>query len=113
MKLSEKLWCDLKSDSEKHSWLLMGMGVSTGVVCHAIQTDLANSYHVKMQVEKERDTYRELCAELLKAAQGYLPHIPISTAKVGGANRHSGMLKASDNLKDAITKAEVILGDNK
>jgi hypothetical protein len=29
VKLSEKLWCDLKSDSEKHSWLLMGRARNT------------------------------------------------------------------------------------
>lgn len=61
----------------------------------------------------ERDTYRDLCAELLKAAQGYVNYMPISTAKEGGANRHSGMLKASDNLKDAITKTQSILGEMK
>lgn len=60
---------------------------------------------------KERDTYRDLCVELLKAAQGYVPYMPTSTAKEGGANRHSGMLRASDNLKDAITKSEKILGE--
>lgn len=60
---------------------------------------------------KERDTYRELCVELLKAAQDYLPHMPESTVNEGGANKHSKMLHTSDALKLAITKAEQLLGD--
>lgn len=98
MKLSEKLWCDLKSDSEKHSWLLMGMGVSTGVVCHAIQTDLANSYHVKMLAEKERDQLRELCGDLLD----HLKHA-----------YYAPTVQINEPLEKAITKAEKALGESK
>lgn len=65
---------------------------------------------VYRKTQNERDTYRDLCADLLKAAQGYVPHMPTISVKEGGANRHSGMLKASDNLKSAISKAESILG---
>lgn len=61
--------------------------------------------------KSERDTYRDLCAELLKAANDYLPYMPVSSVKKGGANIYSGMLLASDNLKDAIAKVVTILGD--
>lgn len=45
--------------------------------------------------------------ELLAAIEGYLPYMPKSTAKNGGAGGYSEMLKASDMLKDAFAKFEV------
>lgn len=45
--------------------------------------------------------------ELLAAIEGYLPYMPSSTAKNGGACGHSENLKASDRLKDAFAKCEV------
>lgn len=43
--LSDKLWCDLRTDEERSAWLLMGRGYETGVVAHAVQADLAMAYH--------------------------------------------------------------------
>lgn len=47
--------------------------------------------------------------ELLAAIDGYLPYMPKSTAKNGGACGHSEMLKASDRIRDAFAKCEVKL----
>ena len=60
---------------------------------------------------EQRDTYRELCVELLNAAKDYLPYMPTSSVNEGGANKHVKMLHVSDALKSAITKAEAILGE--
>ncbi len=63
------------------------------------------------KLKHERDTYRELCGELINAAKDYLPYMPTSSANEGGANKHVKLLHASDALKSAITKAEAILGE--
>ena len=39
---------------------------------------------------------------LSDAITGYLPYLPKSTASEGGAVRHSGQVKASDELKQAL-----------
>ena len=69
-----------------------------------------NLFSKRVAMEKERDTYRELCGELLNAAKDYLPYMPTSSVNEGGANKHVKMLHISDALKSAITKAESILG---
>ena len=55
MKLSEKLWSDLKTDEERASWLRLGRGYETGVVCHAIQQELAMAYERLNSMAKERE----------------------------------------------------------
>lgn len=56
-RLSEALWCDLKTDAERSAWLLMGRGHETGVVAAAIQNDLAMAYHrlVLLSQDSNRD----------------------------------------------------------
>ena len=44
--------------------------------------------------------------ELLTAMIEYLPYMPKSSARQGGAASHSGMLKAADTFRDAIASAE-------
>jgi hypothetical protein len=63
-------------------------------------------------VYEERDTYRDLCAELLSAAKDYLPYMPNATVNQNGANKHVAQVHKSDALKAAIAKAESILGEN-
>jgi len=55
--------------------------------------------------------YEARFQELLSSAKEYLPYMPISSAKEGGAARHSGMVLASDRLKEAIVNAEKLLAN--
>lgn len=116
MKLSEKLWCDLKTDIEKHNWLLLGRGYETGVVAHVIQTDLANTYNKIINLTQERDTYRDLCEELLKE----LKTLKRSAEKLEAPHENqsamffyylSGLRESVALSNSAITKSESILGE--
>lgn len=51
------------------------------------------------RAERERD-------ELLAAIERYMPFLPVSTAKNGGAARFSENVLAADNLRDAIAKVK-------
>jgi len=52
-KLSDKLWCDLKTHEEKHKWLMLGCGVKTGIIAPAIQSHLVNDYNTIVQQKDE------------------------------------------------------------
>lgn len=45
MKITEALFCDLKTDEEKSRFFLSGRGYETGVISKAIQNDVAMAYH--------------------------------------------------------------------
>lgn len=60
-------------------------------------------------VASERDTYRDLCVELLEAAKDYLPYMPNSTVKENGANKHVMQIHKSDALKSMIARADEVL----
>jgi hypothetical protein len=42
--LKTALWCDLTTDAERSTWLLLGRGYETGVVAKAMQNDFARAY---------------------------------------------------------------------
>ena len=63
----------------------------------------------QVHIKEIRELFKSTKAqrdELLAAAKEYLPYMPQSTAKEGGAASFSAMLKASDKLKDQIAKCE-------
>jgi hypothetical protein len=60
----------------------------------------------------ENILYKARLQEFLSSAKEYLPYMPISSAREGGAAKHSAMLIASDGLKAAIVNAEKLLGEN-
>jgi hypothetical protein len=62
-------------------------------------------------VEHESSLYKASLQELLSSAKEYLPYMPISSAREGGAARHSGMVIASDRLKATIVDAEKLLAN--
>ncbi len=66
---------------------LMTRGVIMMPLELAMSSELSRmQFHSRAQeVLQERDTYRDLCAELLKAANDYLPYMPVSSVKKGGA----------------------------
>lgn len=74
MKLSEKLWSDLKTDGERASWLRMGRGYETGVVAIAIQQELAMAYErlsgYRNAIVEEREACAKVC-ETLRDEDGY------------------------------------------
>lgn len=53
-KLSEMLWCDLRTDEERYNWLLLGRGFDTGIIARAIQNDLALAYKRLSQLQSEQ-----------------------------------------------------------
>ena len=67
------------------------------------------------KVIDERDTYRDLCAELLDSLKEYMGAVELmNLAMKDGINVHgaiSGIAGAEENAFQSITKAEAILGE--
>lgn len=73
--------------------------------CSGISTEALENNKVVLSAK----SYGEVVAQrdtLLEAMKNYLPFIPNSTAKNGGASSYSEMVKAADKFRDALAEVE-------
>jgi len=78
MKLSEKLWSDLKTDEERAAWLRLGRGYETGVVAIAIQQELAMAYERLVGYKNAIAEEREACVQIIEEYR-----IPVGNSAAG------------------------------
>ena len=52
IKLSNALWCDLRTNEQKRDWLLMGRGFSTGIICGSLQNEFASTFNTAIEQKK-------------------------------------------------------------
>ena len=107
--LSDKLWCDLRTDEERSAWLLLGRGHETGVVAVAIQNDLAMAYHRLAALAQMTAAAPESQAERVTELEALLREARGVIQTCGGEWRHGGFHLDGD-AKTCIARIDAALG---